>query len=167
MGDLMSEIPTMLFNSPVEIALRALFLLAAFENQPQSIQSLVYYDYLMIHSADVEGGPVSIHPPVPNRTGEWLIRRELLEVGLGLLVGRELARLTCGSDGLYFQATELTSAFSKHFRCEYAEQLANRASWVFDRFGHLTEEELSRFMTQHIATWGINKELVARGKIIV
>lgn len=153
------------FNSPLEIGLRALFLLDAFSGTFISTQQLVYFDYLMVHSGDVDGGPNSLHAPVPNRTGEWLVRREVLETGLGILIQHELATLICGKDGIYFQASDLTHPFIRHFTGEYAENLKSRALWVKTRFGTFSELELSKFMTAHIASWGIDEGVSIRGKI--
>lgn len=142
------------FNSSLEIALRALFLLAASAPTNQSVQKLIYFDYLTIHSNDVEGGPSSMHPPVPHRTGEWLMRRDTLEKSLGLLIQRELASVVFDESGIYFSATELTHAFVEYFQSDYAELLKERTAWVIDKFGSLTDEELAKFMNSHIAVWG-------------
>ena len=58
------------FNSPVELGLRALMLLAESHPKPLDIQRLVILDYLLVHSGDLEGGPESLHPPSPLRAGE-------------------------------------------------------------------------------------------------
>lgn len=153
------------FNSSIEIALRAMFILDAFTETQLSVQQIVHFDYLMIHSGDVDNGPSSIHPPVPNRTGEWLLRRELLETALGMLIQRELAVLVCAKDGIYFKASELTRPFIKHFSGDYSKLLQERATWLKVSFGSFSETDLASYMTKHIATWGINDGKVNRGNI--
>lgn len=48
------------------------------------------YDYLLVHSADVPDGPPSIHPAVPYRGGELLVKRDAIRSGLDLMVSPEL-----------------------------------------------------------------------------
>lgn len=153
------------FNSTVEIALRAMFLLAATAPSKQSIQRLVYFDYLTIHSNDIVDGPDSIHPPIPNRTGEWLLRRETLQKALGLLIQRELASVTFEESGIYFSATKLTEPFIEYFQSDYSVLLKERAAWVSKKFGPMSENELAAFMNSHIATWGTTDIHVKRSKL--
>ena len=82
--------PSNPFNSPLECGLRSLALLAAAGPTAYDLQRLVFYDYLLVHSADVPGGPESIHPPTPLRSGEALVRRHWVERGLLLMISREL-----------------------------------------------------------------------------
>lgn len=50
------------FNSPVESGLRALVLLYSLFPTSASLQRLVVFDYLLIHSDDVPDGPEGLHP---------------------------------------------------------------------------------------------------------
>src|ERR1035437_8326110 len=77
------------FNSPIETGMRALILLA--ESYPAQIdlQRLLEYDYIMVHTGDVDGPP-SIHLALLLRSGELLVRRQLIERGLMLMISRGL-----------------------------------------------------------------------------
>ena len=88
------------FNSPIETGIRALILLA--ESYPALIdlQRLLEYDYIMVHTADVDGPP-SIHPALPLRSGELLVRRELIERGLMLMIGRGLVTRHATTEGFF------------------------------------------------------------------
>ena len=68
-----------LFNTPIESGLRMLILLADAAPTGCDLQRLAIYDYLLVHSDDVTGGPPSLHPPSPFRSGELLVRGELLQ----------------------------------------------------------------------------------------
>ena len=61
-GDVMnpSGRPARLFNSALEYGFRVLFLLDAANPKPADLHRLISYDYLLVHSADVEGGPPSL-----------------------------------------------------------------------------------------------------------
>ena len=53
------------FNGPVEIGLRALALLNEAFPACYSMQRLVVFDYLVVHSDDMPGGPTGLHPKTP------------------------------------------------------------------------------------------------------
>lgn len=141
------------FNSPLEVGLRAVFLLDALRPTRADIQRLVFYDYLCLHSDDA-GGPPSIHPPLPHRSGEWLVRREMLSRGLSLMFAKELVELYSDATGLTYGASDLTGAFISHLASTYADALKQRASWVAEYFGHYSDTELLSYMRSHVTEWG-------------
>ena len=79
------------FNSPIETGMRALILLAESYPQQLDLQRILEFDYIMVHTGDVDGPP-SIHPALPLRSGELLVRRQLIERGLLLMISRGLVR---------------------------------------------------------------------------
>src|SRR5689334_10655553 len=95
------------FNSPLECGLRPLVLLQAAQPAACDLQRLVFYDYLLVHSADVPEGPESIHPATPLRSGEALVRRHWIERGLLLMISRELVIRTFSAQGILYQASSL------------------------------------------------------------
>ena len=76
----MTESKTGVFNSALETGVRTLTVLVASYPKTHDLGRLVQYDYLTVHSADA-GGPPSLHPPLPLRSGELLVRRGLIEEG--------------------------------------------------------------------------------------
>ena len=81
----MPEVQT--FNSPIETGVRALILLAESYPDQLDLQRLLEFDYILVHTTDVDGPP-SIHPALPLRSGELLVRRHLIERGLMLMMSR-------------------------------------------------------------------------------
>ena len=81
------------FNLPVETGLRCLYILDAIYPSASDLQRLVYYDYLLVYSGDVENGPPSLHPSIPHRGGGWLVRRQMVETGLNLMFSKELVSI--------------------------------------------------------------------------
>jgi hypothetical protein len=146
------------FNSPLECGLRILFVLSAARGRPSDLQRLISYDYLLLHSGDVTEGPASLHPSVPFRGTELLVKRELLSAGLNQMYSRELIEKTFDTSGILYRATELTNAFIALLKTEYADALRVRSSWVINRFGTLGDKELSTFMTESIGRWGAEFE---------
>lgn len=131
-----------------------LFVLDAANGDPADLQRLVSYDYLLVHSGDVPDGPASLHPAVPFRGSELLVKRDVLSAGLNQMHSRELLSKTFDTDGITYRSTALTRAFLGLLRSTYAVALRSRAQWVFDNFGQLDAQELSDFMTARIGRWG-------------
>ncbi len=143
-----------IFNSPMEYGLRMLFLLQAAGGRPADLQRLISYDYLLVHSGDVPDGPSSLHPAVPYRGGELLVRRELVSAGLNCMFSRELITKRFDTSGITFSANSLTAPFLKLLKSPYAAALRDRAAWVIDAFHTMTDAELAGYMTQQVGRWG-------------
>jgi hypothetical protein len=138
--------------------LRLLFVLDAADGQPADLQRLISYDYLLVHSGDVPDGPESLHPAVPFRGGELLVKRDVLSAGLNEMYSRELLRKSFGSDGITYRSTDLTRAFLALMQSKYAVALRARAAWVIERFGALSTPHLSTYMAEQIGRWGAEFE---------
>ena len=131
------------FNSPLETGVRSLIILTAAFPQEQDLQHLVFFDYLTVHSGDVEG-PESLHAPIPMRLGELTVRRELIERGLFLMMSRGLVQHISSSDGFQYVATDNASAFLSMMSSPYILQLRERAEWVIDSFGHYSAQQIQQ-----------------------
>jgi hypothetical protein len=142
------------FNTPIESGLRLLFALDEAKGEAFDLQRLVSYDYLLVHSGDVEGGPASLHPAVPFRGGELLVKRELVLAGLDAMFVKELLEKKFEPTGICYRATALTGAFLKLLVSAYASSLRARAAWVVSHFATYTDEMLERYMTENVGRWG-------------
>jgi hypothetical protein len=142
------------FNTPLEIGLRALFVLDAIAPIGSDLQRLVFYDYLLVHSGDPDGGPPSLHAAVPHRSGEWMVRRELLAAGLNLMFSKELVEKSFQPEGMFFTSTELTKPFLTYLTSPYAEKVRVSAAWLSGRFGSYSDRDLLDYMIQHLGRWG-------------
>ena len=142
------------FNTPIESGLRLLFALHEAKDEAFDLQRLVSYDYLLVHSGDVEGGPASLHPAVPFRGGELLVKRELVLAGLDAMFAKELLEKKFEPTGICYRATALTGAFLKLLVSSYASSLRVRATWVVSRFATYTDEMLESYMTENVGRWG-------------
>lgn len=147
------------FNSPLETGLRALVLLAAAYPQGIDIQRLVEYDYLLVHSGDV-GGPPSLHPPLPLRSGELLVRRELIERGLLLMISRGLVRRVARESGFYYEAEDGAGPFLDALITDYSVDLKERSEWVISAFGAIAEDELRRILNKAFDQWTTQFQVV-------
>jgi hypothetical protein len=146
------------FNTPLECGLRTLFLLNAAKGKPSDLQRLVSYDYLLVHSGDIPDGPPSLHPAVPFRGTELLVKRDVVRAGLNQMFSRELVMKTFDPTGIMYRATELTTAFVALLSSGYATALRERSEWLIAKFGTYSDEELNSFMSANVGRWGAEFE---------
>jgi len=146
------------FNSPVEAGLRALNVLVAAHPDAYDLQRLLVFDYFVVHSADLHGGPVSLHPATPQRSGEILVRRRLIEQGLLLYMSRGLVERRMEPEGIYFAATEGAAPFLDSLTAPYCDELRACADWVVGSFGPLDARELDALVSENLGRWGAEFE---------
>lgn len=142
------------FNGPVEIGLRALAVLSEAYPAAYSLQRLVIFDYFLVHSDDVPGGPTGLHPQTPYRGGELMVRRGVLQDGLFLYQSRGLLERRYTEIGLLFAGTDRSAAFLDVLETEYARGLRERASWLVAAYGAIDEAELELIVREHVGEWG-------------
>jgi hypothetical protein len=142
-----------IFATPMEVGLRVLFILDALSPEAADLQRLVIYDYLTVHSADA-GGADSLHPAVPHRSGELVVKRQLVKDALRLMLSRDLLQVRGTSSGVQYAANDVTSAFISHLDTSYAKEIRERSAWVAERFGSWRDEELAGYIGDHLGRWG-------------
>jgi len=151
------------FNSALETGVRTLSVLTASYPTAHDLNRLVQYDYLIVHSADANGPP-SLHPPLPLRTNELLVRRKLIEAGLRLLISRSLvSRILC-EHGVLYRAEEAAGAFMNNLVAPYTASLRERADWTARTFDPLSQHELNRVIASLFSAWTIEFQPVEIGK---
>lgn len=156
-GEVRFEMPR-IFNTPLECGFRMLFLLHAAGPKARDLQRLISHDYLLVHSGDAVGGPNSLHPAVPHRGTEWLVKRDVVSLGLNHMFSRGLIIKTATRAGILYQSSELTGAFIGLLKAPYARLIMERAYWVEGRFGSMSDERLKAYMTDNIGRWGAEFE---------
>jgi len=140
------------FNSALEVGLRAIAVLTSLHPRAIDLQTMVELDYLMIHSGDAEG-PESLHPPLPLRSGELLVRRGILEQGVLLMMSRGLIARHCEPIGFSFAATELAQPLLDALRSPYLRSLRERAEWVAQKFGAMAHDDLTSVTNSFYQRW--------------
>jgi hypothetical protein len=140
------------FNTPLEAGLRVLFILAAAGRRAFDCQRLVYFDYILVHSAEVGGDP-SLHPDTPSQKTEILVRRDLVQDGLALMRSRELVERKFASTGIVYAATKAGTHVTEQFDSTYAAALRSRAHWIIATFGDFTDDKLAGLLKARVASW--------------
>ncbi len=139
------------FNSALEIGSRIVALLCASYPDPLDIQKIIRLDYLMIHSGDV-GGPESLHPPIPHRSGELLIKHELVRRGIYLMMSRGLIKQLSEPDGFKYIAEDEAGNFVSSFKSSYYNELINRANWTISTYSNHSTSELDLLAKKFFGT---------------
>lgn len=142
------------FNSPLEIGMRVLILLSEAYPNSLDIQKIIRLDHLMIYSGDV-GGEESLHTPVPHRSGELLIKHDLVMRGVYLLMSRGLIIQSASSEGFSYLAEDDAGIFVTSLGSKYYRELRDRAKWVINKFEKLEIEELDELVNRFFNVWNI------------
>jgi hypothetical protein len=119
-----------------------------------ALQRLVVFDYFLVHSDDIEGGPDGLHPRTPHRGGEILVRRRVLQEGLTLYESRGLVDRIYQDGGIFFAATDKSADFLDTLSTDYLIALRQRADWVVDSFGLFDDAALDLIVRERIGIWG-------------
>jgi len=109
---------------------------------------------LMVHSDDLPGGPPGLHPKTPHRSGELLVRRQVLQDGLTLFQSRGLVDRHYTKEGVLFSATESTAGFVDVLCSPYVRDLRQRAVWLCTTFGDVADADLELLANKHVGEWG-------------
>jgi len=142
----------LVFNSPLEVGLKAVSILAAAYPRTVDLQRLVAFDHLVVHTGDL-GGPNSLHPKVRLRSGELLVRRRLVERGVNLMISRNLIERRISADGIYFIAGEFSQTFLRNLTSGYVTSLRERAAWAIDRFADLDDDSFKKVIHSVFDRW--------------
>jgi len=142
----------------MECGVRTTILLAEAFPKPTDLQRLINYDYLLVHSGDVANGPPSIHPATPQRSGELLVRRPLIEQGLRLMMSKSIVECSFSPTGIFYVAGEWSVSFLNQLNSDYTLALKDRSRWVISTFGEYSDEALTEFMRLNWNNWGAEFE---------
>lgn len=142
------------FNSPLEIGLRALFILDAIKPMSIDISRLVIYDYFLLNSKDFPNGPESLHPPIPHRSAQILVKPPIMQQAMALMSSRELISVDFTSQGIMYRANDLTSKFVELQENEYSTKLKDLSAWIGVQFNEYTDDRLNKFVKNNISNWG-------------
>lgn len=122
------------FNSVLETGLRSACILSADTTISLTLNELLAFDHLVVHTGDLENAPQSLHPDVSHRNGELLIRRPLVEKGLLLMESKNLVERQILEKGFFYTATEFAPIFIESLRNQYATDMNIRAKWAIELY---------------------------------
>lgn len=143
------------FNSTLETGIRALVVLEAFYPRRCDLLEMTWLDHLVVHTGDLDGqdAPESLHPDLPNRTGELLVRRQLVERSLRMMQQVHLVDVFETEAGIEFCASEDAPSYLDLLQAPYSVALKQRARWMADRFAGLDPAEIRVLIESRIGRW--------------
>lgn len=149
-----SDLPkaTILFNSRLETGTRAIVILEAAYPRALDLARITWFDHLVVHTEDI-GGPESLHPALPARTGELLVRRRLVEESLRLMRRLHLVEAVADEKGIMYRASDNTSATVSLMRTKYARDLRDRARWLVSELADLDDVDMTQRISVSIGRW--------------
>jgi hypothetical protein len=143
-----------LYNSQLETATRAMVILNAAYPRALDLARLTWFDHLVVHTEDI-GGPPSLHPALPGRTGELLVRRRLVEDSLKLMRRMHLIETVADEGGITYRAGDDVPALVDLLRTKYAIALKARAEWLVQELGDLEQAQLNQRIVERIGRWAV------------
>lgn len=143
-----------LFNSALETGVRTVFVLDASFPRPFDLLQLTWLDYLVVHTGDINGPP-SLHPDVPARMGELLVRRHLVQEGLNLVRRLHLVDAVLDPTGIRYCSSDAAPAFVELMRTPYAQNLQTRAKWLAGHFAEKDDNAIERYVAEKIGRWAV------------
>ncbi|MBB4016714.1 hypothetical protein GGR16_001720 [Chelatococcus caeni] len=143
------------FNSTLETGIRALIVLEALYPRRCDLIEMTWLDHLVVHTGDIDGedAPESLHPDLPNRVGELLVRRQLVERSLRIMHQVHLVEVFETESGIEFCASEEAPSYLDLLQAPYSLALKQRAKWMANRFAGLETAEIRALIESRIGRW--------------
>lgn len=142
------------FNTPLEIGLRTLFLLDSMSPNHYDLNTLVIFDYFLLNSGDFPGGPESLHPVTPHRGAQLIIKPMIMQKGLNLMISKELININFGRGGITYSSNILTKKFIEFIDTDYSKSLISICNWIKSEFSNYDIKKLELFVKNSIPDWG-------------
>jgi hypothetical protein len=143
------------FNSTLETGIRALLVLEAFYPRRCDLMEMTWLDHLVVHTADLDGEdvPESLHPDLPDRAGELLVRRQLVERSLRVMQQIHMVDVFETEAGIEFCASQEAPSYVDLLQAPYSQALKARAKWMAERFAGMTTPQIRSLVEARIGKW--------------
>lgn len=126
--------PVQIFNSPLEVGLRAVFILSSVK-EDVSLQKLVYLDFLLTKEMSKGREFLKVNDSVDQ------LRRNLISQGLDLMLSRGLVVKHFMESGITYGPSDITKPFLSYFESEYARDLRTHLKSI-SRYLKYSEQQL-------------------------
>jgi hypothetical protein len=141
-----------LFNSRLEAGIRAVVILESIRPETADLSEMVLFDHVVVHTSDV-GGPASLHAELPERKGELLVRRRLVEASLQLMRRCHLVEQDSVEDGLVWRASDDAASYVELLETAYSTRLKVCAEWLGQEVRVRTKAGFKAFVRQKLGDW--------------
>jgi hypothetical protein len=141
-----------LFNSRLEAGIRAVVVLEFLRPETADLSDMVLFDHVVVHTHDL-GGPPSLHADLPERKGELLVRRRLVEAGLELMRRCHLVEQDSVQDGLVWRTSDDAASYVELLETAYSTRLKACAAWLGQEVRNRTKAGFKAFVRQELGDW--------------
>lgn len=119
------------------------------------LMEMTWLDHLVVHTGDMVGDdvPESLHPDLPNRAGELLVRRQLVERSLRVMQQVHLVDVFETENGVLFAASEDAPSYLDALQSPYSMALKERAKWIARRLEGLSSAGIRDIVEARIGRW--------------
>ncbi|GEM_PF-4756807 len=139
-----------LLNSTIEVALRVLVILTINCSEKFDVERLGYYDYVSTRLNDYNDKFKSLHPYTPYKHGELIVKRELIQSALALLLKKDLVKIEYGTEGVNYYSNKYSSYFLSHFKSEYYLELCKHVEVASNNLSNIKTEDLRKLFKRNI-----------------
>jgi hypothetical protein len=136
------------FNTPFEMSLRVLLLLATGGSKTSDMLTLA--DTVVIYGAEFGIADDNLHGGAGYILDEFDTRRELTKQAVGQLVRRGLVRVMRENDGFRFSITPQGKGFHDSLDSDYAAEYSRLANAANAYIGDKTEREVFALMCETV-----------------
>lgn len=112
-------------NSPLEIALRVLFIMVKNKEKEFDVQELAYYDYVVTRLNDFDKNYDSIHKDSPYKYGEILAKNKIIKKSIAILLKKDLVEIMFTKKGVKYKVNPYSENIVKMFSSTYSQKLLN------------------------------------------
>lgn len=141
------------FNTPVETGTRVLVILASAAPVALDVNRLVLLDHRLLHSADF-GGPPSLYPNTPIRSGEFGLKRRDLAMGIELMLRAGLIEVVAQTSGICYRSNDSGASFIGLLETPYAHMLIERARWAATQVDAIADDShLRNSLAEALGHW--------------
>ncbi|HEV7372621.1 ABC-three component system middle component 2 [Arenibaculum sp.] len=141
-----------LYNSPLETGIRAVIILEHLRPVKADLAEMILFDHVVVHTGD-HGGPRSLHTALPDRKGELLVRRRLIEESLRLMQQCHLVAEAHDEYGISYHATDEAAAYIELLETPYSEHLKRCSAWIRDEVRQYTKAGFGERLRDQIGDW--------------
>ncbi|HDG1729072.1 TPA: hypothetical protein PFE80_001834 [Vibrio cholerae] len=155
--DMMSQ--SNVFNTPMEIGMRMVYLLLELYPRKYDVFYLTYLDYAISYSGDLHG-PSSLHTPVSKRGGAFLNNSDIVRQSLNKMSQFDFVEISTTDDGIYYSAGENARAVVSSIKTEYSFLLQERCNWVASFVKDKSYEDVRLLFETEGRFWGYENTIM-------
>lgn len=141
-----------LYNSPLETGIRAVIVLEHLRPVSADLPEMVLFNHVVVHTGD-HGGPTSLHTDLPDRKGELLVRRRLVEESLRLMQRCHLVVEEHDPEGIFYRAADEAAAYVDLLETPYSEHLKRCSAWIGEEVRLHSKAGFKARLRERIGDW--------------